>query len=100
MSAVFETVMLICFGFSWPLNVIKAYRSRTAKGMSLPFIVLIITGYVAGIIAKIMNHQTNFVLAVYIINLCIVMTNVAVYIRNVALDKKSERTMQLKPAKA
>ncbi len=48
----FEAAMLVCFGFSWPLNVMKAYRARTAKGTSLPFIILIITGYVAGITAK------------------------------------------------
>ena len=88
----FEAVMLVCFGFSWPLNVRKAYKARTAKGTSLAFIILIITGYVAGITAKFLNHQINYVLAVYFLNLAIVMTNVLVYIRNVALDKKAEKT--------
>ena len=41
MGSILETVMLICFGFSWPLNVIKAYKAKTAKGTSLPFILLI-----------------------------------------------------------
>ena len=49
----FEALMLVCFGFSWPLNVIKAYKARSAKGTSLAFIILIITGYVAGITAKV-----------------------------------------------
>lgn len=84
----FEALMLVCFGFSWPLNVIKAYKARTAKGTSLAFIILIITGYVAGITAKFLNNQINYVLAVYFLNLAIVMTNVLVYIRNVALDNK------------
>ncbi len=44
MGLVFETVMLVCFGLSWPLNVIKAFKARTAKGTSLPFLLLIITG--------------------------------------------------------
>lgn len=87
----FEASMLVCFGFSWPLNVMKAYRARTAKGTSLPFIILIITGYVAGISAKIINGQFNYVLAVYFLNLAIVMTNVFVYIRNKTLDKKAEQ---------
>jgi len=87
----FEAVMLVCFGFSWPLNVIKAFKARTAKGTSLAFIILIITGYVAGISAKFINHQFNYVLAVYFLNLVIVMSNVVVYIRNRALDKKAER---------
>lgn len=84
----FEACMLVCFGFSWPLNVIKAYKARTAKGTSLAFILLIITGYIAGISAKFVNHQFNYVLAVYFLNLAIVMTNVFVYIRNKGLDKK------------
>ena len=92
----FEAAMLVCFGFSWPLNVMKAYRARTAKGTSLPFIILIITGYVAGITAKIINGQFNYVLAVYFLNLAIVMTNVFVYIRNKALDKKAEAKKSLK----
>ena len=83
-----ECLMLVCFGFSWPLNVIKAYKARTTKGTSLAFIVLIITGYVAGIAAKIINAQFNYVLAVYFLNLAIVFGNVLVYIRNKSLDNK------------
>ena len=56
MGAIFESIMLICFGLSWPLNVIKAYKARTTKGSSLPFILLIVTGYIAGITAKIITY--------------------------------------------
>lgn len=83
-----EALMLVCFGFSWPLNVRKAYKARTTKGTSLAFIILIITGYIAGITAKYLNHQINYVLAVYFINLAIVSCNVVVYFRNLALDKR------------
>ena len=82
--------MLVCFGFSWPLNVRKAYKARTAKGMSLTFIILIITGYIAGITAKIMNGQFNYVLAVYFLNLGIVMVNMLVYFRNKGLDARAK----------
>ena len=88
MGAVLESVMLICFGLSWPLNVIKAYKAGTTKGSSLPFILLIITGYIAGITAKLISGQVNYVLIVYLLNLVIVSMNVVVYFRNVALDKK------------
>lgn len=91
MGPIFETIMLICFGMSWPLNVIKAYKARTAKGTSLPFILLIITGYIAGIAAKVVTGSINYVLAVYILNLAIVSLNVVVYFRNVALDKRSAK---------
>lgn len=88
MGAILETVMLVCFGFSWPLNVIKAYRAKTAKGTSLPFILLIITGYIAGISAKLISGQINYVLIAYLLNLAIVSLNVVVYFRNASLDKK------------
>ena len=88
MGSILETVMLICFGFSWPLNVIKAYKAKTAKGTSLPFILLIITGYIAGIAAKVITGQINYVLIAYIVNLAIVSLNIVIYFRNVSLDKK------------
>lgn len=90
MSSIFEAAMLVCFGFSWPMNVRKAIKAKSAKGMSLAFILLIIVGYIAGITAKLMNHQINYVLAVYILNLVIVFTNLVVYFRNRALDRRSE----------
>ena len=88
MSSILETVMLVCFGLSWPINLMKAYKARTAKGTSLPFILLIITGYVAGISAKLVSGQINYVLIAYIFNLCVVSLNLMVYFRNAALDKK------------
>ena len=90
-----ESGMLICFGFSWPINVVKAYKARTAKSTSLAFIFLIITGYIAGICAKMVNHQYNYVLAVYLLNLVIVFTNVIVYFRNKALDNKREEVFMV-----
>ncbi len=95
----FEAIMLVCFGFSWPLNVIKAYKAKSAKGTSLAFILLIITGYIAGITAKVINHQFNYVLVVYFLNLAIVMSNLVVYFRNVALDKKRDRISMAKVIK-
>ena len=88
MGAVFETIMMVCFGLSWPLNVIKAYKARTTKGTSLPFILLIVTGYIAGITAKLIMNQINYVLIVYLLNLAIVSLNVIVYFRNASLDRR------------
>ena len=78
------------------MNVVKAYRAKTARGTSLAFIILIITGYIAGISAKIINNQLNYVLGVYFLNLAIVSANVFVYIRNKRLDKKSSGNKNIK----
>ena len=90
MSALFETVMLVCFGFSWPISVWNNYRSRTAKGMSLFFILLIMAGYMAGIAAKILSESYTFVLAVYVLNLVLVGSNLLIYVRNARLDREKE----------
>lgn len=91
MAELLETIMLVCFGISWPMSVYKNIKARTAKSMSLPFILFIITGYVAGIAAKLCNHNINYVLIVYIINLVMVSTNLVVYFINRNYDKKSEK---------
>jgi hypothetical protein len=91
MSEILETIMLICFGCSWPINLIKNFKCRSAKGMSLPFIILLMTGYIAGIIAKILVvGHINFVLVVYFINLAMITANLLVYFRNTMLDKQAE----------
>lgn len=89
MSSILETLMLVCFGLSWPINLMKAYKARTAKGSSLFFILLIITGYIAGILAKLVSGQINYVLIAYVFNLVMVSLNLLVYFRNTALDKKN-----------
>ncbi|MBQ8339490.1 MAG: hypothetical protein IJY16_03500 [Clostridia bacterium] len=88
MAPILETIMLVCFGFSWPMNLIKAYKARSAKNSSLPFILLIITGYIAGISAKIVLGNINYVLVAYLLNLAIVSLNLIVYFRNVTFDKQ------------
>ena len=88
-APILETIMLVCFGFSWPMNLIKAYKARSAKNSSLPFILLIITGYIAGISAKIVLGNINYVLVAYLLNLAIVSLNLVVYFRNITLDKKA-----------
>jgi hypothetical protein len=94
MGSFLETFMLVCFGFSWPLNVIKAYKAKTTKGTSLPFIILIIAGYIAGISAKLINGQINYVLIAYFLNLAIVSLNILVYIRNMQYDKRRQQNKE------
>ncbi len=97
MAEIFEILMLVAFGASWPLNVIKSYKAGTAKGKSLSFLLLILGGYVCGITSKLINPvymadfgQKWYVLAVYILNFIMVFADLCMYFRNVALDKKAK----------
>lgn len=91
MTEIFESIMLICFGLSWPMSVVKNVKARTAKSMSLPFILLIITGYIAGITAKIISKNFTYVLAIYILNLIFVSANLVVYFINRRYDRMAEQ---------
>lgn len=88
MTEILESVMLICFGLSWPMSVVKNIKAHTAKSMSLPFILLIITGYIAGIGAKIYSHNYSYVLAIYVLNLIFVSANLVVYFINRNYDNR------------
>lgn len=91
MAEIFEAVMLICFGLSWPVSLIKNIRLKSAKTMNLYFTLLIIAGYIAGIIAKCILGQTTYVLFIYLLNLAVVSCNVVVYFINRSYDRKNER---------
>ena len=95
MAEILEIIMVVSFGASWPLNVIKSYKARTAKGKSLPFLCLILFGYIAGIISKLVNesymasfNEKWYVLFFYVLNFIMVAIDFILYFRNLSLDKK------------
>lgn len=97
MAELLEIIMIVSFGFSWPMNVIKSYRARTTKGKSLAFLCLIFFGYIAGIASKFVNEaymaafaQKWYVLFFYVLNLVMVGADLCLYYRNHLLDKKAE----------
>lgn len=86
-GGIFELLMVLCFGFSWPISVVKSYRSKTAAGKSIFFISLIWIGYVCGITGKIVSGNISYVLIFYFINLIMVTADIAIYFRNKKYDK-------------
>ena len=91
LAEILEVIMIVSFGASWPMNVMKSYKARTTQGKSLSFLILILFGYICGIAGKLMAAQINwFVLFFYVLNFIMVATDLALYIRNYRLDKKRE----------
>ncbi len=82
--------MLLCFLAAWPVSTVKAYRARTAKGTSLGFMLIVEAGYLCGLASKFISGNVNFVAAFYVINICVVGANVALYFRNRRIDSSSE----------
>lgn len=87
MAQLFETIMLICFGISWPFNIAKSLRSRTAKGKSLPFEICVVVGYLFGIAGKFIAGNVTYVLAVYGLDVLMVTTDILLTCRNLKLDR-------------
>ncbi len=96
-AIIFEILMVLAFGISWPFNNIKAYKARTARGTSLFFIWLIGIGYTCGILSKIFSmieygpsYNTPLrilAFSFYIFNLIMVFCGMLIYFRNKKLDK-------------
>lgn len=90
MTEVFEILMVVMFGISWPISAYKSYKARTTKGKSLVFLLLIFVGYIFGITAKLIAPQFKwYVMFFYVLNFFMVGLDIAFYIRNYRLDQKA-----------
>lgn len=87
LASIFETVMIICFGLSWPLSIVRSYRSRSTKGKSLFFMCFILIGYISGIISKCITHTYNLAFWFYFPNIVLVTADICLYFRNRKIEK-------------
>ena len=79
--SVFEIIMLVCFGAAWPFSIYKSWRTRQVAGKSLPFLLVIVVGYVAGILHKLIYHFDP-VIYLYGLNALMVSIDIILYLRN------------------
>lgn len=82
----FEILMLLGFAAAWPFNIAKAWRSRTAVGTSIHFMVVIELAYLCGMVSKVVGDDVNYVLAFYVLDFVLVGMAIALYVRNRRLD--------------
>lgn len=83
--SIFEAMMLLCFGISWPVNIYKSWKTRSTVGKSLFFLLIIEVGYICGMLNKVLVHF-DWVLYLYLLNFAMVGTDIAIYFRNRRLD--------------
>jgi hypothetical protein len=86
----FEFLMLCCFGFSWPFSIVKSIRSKSTKGKSLMFMLLILLGYVFGIIHKVL-YNFNWVIWAYVALMSLVCVDLVLYLLNRRREKNEEQ---------
>ncbi len=99
-TSVMDTMMVICFGISRPLNIIKAWKSKTAQGTNLLFYFFIWIGYIFAMTGKIAMITQNagtvwyeivpwYVMFFYVVNILMVSAGIIICLRNKILDKRS-----------
>ena len=106
-ASILEMIMVICFGISWPINIRKAWKARTAKGTSVMFYFFIFVGYIAGIAGKFIQihyalHVAGtaqswtevvkwYVMFFYFLNAVMVFGGILIWFRNRVLDAQAEK---------
>jgi len=88
--SIFEILMLLCFGIAWPFSICKSYKSKSVAGKSPYFLVILILGYIFGILNKIF-YNLDFVVYLYGLNLIMVSIDLILYFRNLKLIKSEQK---------
>ena len=81
--------MLLCFACAWPFSIYKLYRTKSTKGKSIVFSMVVLLGYVFGIINKFIMDDINYVLFFYFFDLALVVVDSLLYLRNRIYESKT-----------
>lgn len=77
--------MLICFGAAWPVSILKSWTARSNNGKSLFFLIIVLIGYIAGILHKIF-YLSDAVIILYFINFTMITIDIIIYFRNERIE--------------
>ena len=99
LAKIFEVAMLVLFGISWPFNLVKSIRSKSTKGKSLIFLILVDVGYICGMVSKFVSpifvwFTDWWVFMIYAINFSFVSADSILYF----INKNRENKIELTPA--
>ena len=79
--SILELLMIVCFGFAWPINLFNSIKSKSTKGKNLLFLVMIVLAYVFGILHKLF-YSRDPVIYFYLLNAVMVAVDVIFYFIN------------------
>ena len=85
-SQICEFFMLFAFGFSWPFAIARTYkaghRGKGVAGKSPMFMIIVLLGYVGGILARLQDANTSndWLAIVYVIDMALVSTDLTLYL--------------------
>ena len=81
LSQILEFGMLFAFGFSWPFAILKTFRTKRVEGKSPAFMAIVLVGYSCGIAAHLVEGTKLWLCAVYLVDMALVSTDLALYFR-------------------
>ena len=87
--SIFEVLMLICFGISWPVSIAKTVRTKVVTGKSPLFMAIVCLGYASGVVHKAV-FAFDWVIVLYVTNMLLVAVDLSLYF--LYLPGRSRRT--------
>ena len=88
----FEALMLVCFGVSWPVSIAKTLRTGIVHGKSPLFMAIVCLGYLSGIAHKVLVAN-DWVTVLYVFNLVMVATDLALYFRYLPANRRAVKAV-------
>ena len=81
-----EGGMLVCFGISWPVDIVRTIRTGRTEGKSLAFMSLVLAGYILGMGAKLARvagtgRWPELITLLYVFNAVAIIVDIAVTLR-------------------
>ena len=81
-----EAGMLLCFGISWPIDILKTLRTRVTAGKSAGFMSMVLAGYCLGmagkyVLARQARRPVEPVFIMYALNALFVAVDIALYVK-------------------
>ncbi len=80
--------MLVAFGFSWPFAILRTYRAKRVDGKSPHFMMIVICGYFFGIAAHVIEGTKLWLCFVYMLDISLVSTDLALYFHYLRKNRK------------
>lgn len=90
MHSYFEAIMLICFGASWPVSIIKTIRAKNPKGKSIMFLYLVFVGYISGCLKCISDNNFDKIIWLYVLNGIMVAVDIILVHYYISRNKKAK----------
>lgn len=89
-AQIFEFLMLFAFGFSWPFAIARTLKAKRVDGKSPMFMAIVLVGYVCGILAHVVEGTKLWLVAVYLVDMALVSTDLALYFRYSRINRRQD----------